>query len=299
MPGLLRAQRRQRSRVAAAPRRGRRQRHFVLNGQKTWTTYAQYADWIFVPRAHQLRRARSRPGISFLLVDMKTPGVTVKPFLTTGGTPAFCETWFENVEVPEGEPGRAAQRRLDLRQGAARSRAHAGRRRRHQPARARSGAQAHRRARRSGGGKPLLDDPGFRASIARLEIRARSAADGQLPRPRRRAARPRAGPRVEHPQAPRHGDPASMHRARHGAHGHELADLVQRAGRGAGRRAVGARRSSTTCAPRRSTAAPTRSRRTSSPSSSWACRAEDEGRGAWTSSSPKIRGCSSTPSRAS
>ncbi len=54
---------------------------YLLSGQKTWTTYAQYADWI--------------------LVDMKTPGVTVKPFLTTGGTPAFCETWFDAVRVPK------------------------------------------------------------------------------------------------------------------------------------------------------------------------------------------------------
>jgi alkylation response protein AidB-like acyl-CoA dehydrogenase len=76
------------------------QGHFVLNGQKTWTTYAQYADWIFV-LARTDPRVKKQQGISFILADMKTPGITVKPFLTTGGTPAFCETWFDNVVVPK------------------------------------------------------------------------------------------------------------------------------------------------------------------------------------------------------
>ncbi|MBM4362262.1 MAG: acyl-CoA dehydrogenase family protein, partial [Deltaproteobacteria bacterium] len=75
------------------------QGHFVLNGQKTWTTYAQYADWIFV-LARTDASGKKQNGISFFLVDMKTPGVTAKPFLTTGNTPAFCETWFENARVP-------------------------------------------------------------------------------------------------------------------------------------------------------------------------------------------------------
>lgn len=74
--------------------------HFVLNGQKTWTTYAQYADWIFV-LARTNPSVKKQSGISFILCDMKTPGLTVKPFLTTGNTYAFCETWFENVAVPK------------------------------------------------------------------------------------------------------------------------------------------------------------------------------------------------------
>ena len=76
------------------------QGHFVLNGQKTWTTYAQYADWIFL-LARTDPGAKKQAGISFFLCDMKTPGLTVKPFLTLGGTPAFCETFFENVRVPK------------------------------------------------------------------------------------------------------------------------------------------------------------------------------------------------------
>jgi alkylation response protein AidB-like acyl-CoA dehydrogenase len=74
--------------------------HFVVNGQKTWTTYAQFANWIFcLVRTNP--RAKKQAGITFLLIDLKTPGVTVKPFLTIGGTPAFSETWFDNVKVPK------------------------------------------------------------------------------------------------------------------------------------------------------------------------------------------------------
>ncbi len=74
--------------------------HFLLNGQKTWTTYAQYADFIFV-LARTDGEVKKQAGISFVLCDMKSPGVTVKPFLTTGNTLAFCETWFEDVKVPK------------------------------------------------------------------------------------------------------------------------------------------------------------------------------------------------------
>ena len=74
---------------------------YILNGQKTWTTYAQYADWIFV-LARTNSTGKQQEGISFLLADIKnTPGIEVKPFLTTGGTPAFSETWFDNARVPQ------------------------------------------------------------------------------------------------------------------------------------------------------------------------------------------------------
>ncbi len=74
---------------------------YVLNGQKTWTTYAQYADWIFV-LARTSSEGKKQEGITFLLADIKnTPGITVKPFLTTGGTDAFSETWFQDARVPQ------------------------------------------------------------------------------------------------------------------------------------------------------------------------------------------------------
>lgn len=74
--------------------------HFVVNGQKTWTTYGQYADWIFC-LVRTDASGKKQNGISFLLIDMKSEGVEAKPMLTLGGTPAFCETFFDNVKVPK------------------------------------------------------------------------------------------------------------------------------------------------------------------------------------------------------
>ncbi|PRQ06615.1 acyl-CoA dehydrogenase family protein [Enhygromyxa salina] len=74
--------------------------HFVVNGQKTWTTYAQYADWIFcLVRTNAAGKKQS--GISFLLIDMRSKGVEARPMLTISHSPAFCDTFFDNVEVPK------------------------------------------------------------------------------------------------------------------------------------------------------------------------------------------------------
>lgn len=73
---------------------------FIVSGQKTWTTYAQYADWIFcLVRSNP--GVKQQSGITFLLIDMKTPGVEARPMLTIGEQPAFCDTFFENVRVPK------------------------------------------------------------------------------------------------------------------------------------------------------------------------------------------------------
>ena len=74
--------------------------HFVVTGQKTWTTYAQYADWIFC-LVRTSTEGKKQAGISFLLIPLDTPGVEVKPMLTLGHTPAFCDTYFENAKVPK------------------------------------------------------------------------------------------------------------------------------------------------------------------------------------------------------
>jgi alkylation response protein AidB-like acyl-CoA dehydrogenase len=155
---------------------------FLVNGQKTWTTYAQFADWIFclvrtdpktAPGQSQGGKGgKKQEGISFLLIDMKTPGVDVKPMLTIGGTPAFCETFFTNVEVPaenlvgpEGGGWTLAkallghERTLIASVGISR--------------------RAVRRVKRIAGaaagadGRPLIEDPRVRARIAALEIRLR------------------------------------------------------------------------------------------------------------------------------
>jgi len=73
--------------------------HYVVNGQKVWTTYAQWADWLFC-LVRTDREARPQSGISFLLIDMKSPGVTVKPIPTMDGYVHVNEVWLENVRVP-------------------------------------------------------------------------------------------------------------------------------------------------------------------------------------------------------
>ena len=72
---------------------------YVVNGQKTWTTMAQHADWgFFLVRTNP--DAKQQEGISFLLVDMKTPGITVRPIITLGGEHEVNEVWLEDVRVP-------------------------------------------------------------------------------------------------------------------------------------------------------------------------------------------------------
>ncbi|MDA8257551.1 MAG: acyl-CoA dehydrogenase family protein [Betaproteobacteria bacterium] len=73
--------------------------HYVVNGQKTWTTLGQYADWIFC-LVRTDPEAKKQSGISFLLIDMKSPGVTVRPIITLDGAHEVNEVWLEDVKVP-------------------------------------------------------------------------------------------------------------------------------------------------------------------------------------------------------
>jgi pimeloyl-CoA dehydrogenase large subunit len=73
--------------------------HYVVNGQKTWTTLAQYADWIFCLVRTDLA-AKKQQGISFLLIDMKSPGITVRPIQTFDGGHEVNEVFFDDVKVP-------------------------------------------------------------------------------------------------------------------------------------------------------------------------------------------------------
>ncbi len=72
---------------------------YVVNGQKTWTTMAHWADWIFC-LVRTDTEVKPQQGISLLLIDMKTPGITVRPIKTLDGGHDVNETWFEDVEVP-------------------------------------------------------------------------------------------------------------------------------------------------------------------------------------------------------
>lgn len=74
--------------------------HYIINGTKTWTTLGQFADWIFVLARTNTDVARRQEGISFLLVDMSTPGVSVKPIITIEGDHEVNEVHFEDVKVP-------------------------------------------------------------------------------------------------------------------------------------------------------------------------------------------------------
>jgi len=72
---------------------------YIVNGQKTWTTLAQHADWgFFLVRTD--KDAKQQEGISFLLIDMKSPGITVRPIITLGGEHEVNEVWLEDVRVP-------------------------------------------------------------------------------------------------------------------------------------------------------------------------------------------------------
>ena len=73
--------------------------YYLVNGQKTGTTLGPYGDWSFC-RGRPSTEGTPQTGISFLLIDMKSPGVTVRPIITMEGDHEVNEVWFDNVEVP-------------------------------------------------------------------------------------------------------------------------------------------------------------------------------------------------------
>ena len=145
--------------------------HYRVNGVKTWTTLAQHADWIFC-LVRTSTEERRQLGISFLLIDMKSPGVTVKPIITLDqpaeGFQEINTVYFEDVEVPKanriGEQGRGwtcAKYLLEFERGNAYS-----------PALKQSlaGLEALAAAEPSGGGAPLIDEEAFVARLRDLEV---------------------------------------------------------------------------------------------------------------------------------
>jgi len=74
--------------------------HFLVSGQKIWTSYADKADWIFC-LVRTDPAAIKQKSISFLLIDMATPGVSTKPIVLISGKSPFCETFFDDVVVPK------------------------------------------------------------------------------------------------------------------------------------------------------------------------------------------------------
>ncbi|GAA4026189.1 acyl-CoA dehydrogenase family protein [Actimicrobium antarcticum] len=140
---------------------------YVVNGQKTWTTLGQYADWIFC-LVRTDPEVKPQRGISFLLIDMTSPGITVRPIITMDGAHEVNEVWFDNVRVPvdnlvgtENQGWTYAKFLLGhertniagigiAKRELARLKRVAGRQMKH--------------------GKPLLQDPLFGARVAQIEI---------------------------------------------------------------------------------------------------------------------------------
>jgi alkylation response protein AidB-like acyl-CoA dehydrogenase len=146
--------------------------HYLVNGTKTWTTLAHFADWIFCLVRTSSDVARRQEGISFLLIDMSTPGVTVKPIITIEGEREVNEVHFENVEVPVenlvGEEGKGWTYGKVLLQhertniaGVARSKY------RMRRLREKAAQPVH-------GGVPLLEDRNFARRLGEIEIELRA-----------------------------------------------------------------------------------------------------------------------------
>jgi pimeloyl-CoA dehydrogenase large subunit len=151
--------------------------HYVVNGQKTWTTYAQYADWIFC-LVRTDPAAKKQQGISFLLIDMKTPGITVRPIQTIDGSSEVNEVFFDDVRVPAenlvGEENKGWDYAKFLlgneRVGIARIGISKQRLRRIKEL----------AANEMDGGRPMLDNPGFRAKVAAVEVELKALELTQL-----------------------------------------------------------------------------------------------------------------------
>ncbi len=88
--------------AALQTRAEKRGDHYLVNGQKIWTSYADKADWIFC-LVRTDTQAPKHDGISFLLFDMASPGVTVSPIQLISGSSPFCQTFFQDVKVPKDQ----------------------------------------------------------------------------------------------------------------------------------------------------------------------------------------------------
>ena len=185
--------------------------HYIVNGQKTWNTLGQYADWIFCLVRTDPNAPKQQQGISFLLIDMKTPGITVRPIITMDGAHEVNEVWLENVKVPVenriGEENKGwtyakfllGHERTNI-----------------------AGVGASKRelqrlkdiARQEiKNGRPLIEDPLFAARIAQVEIDLMALEITNLRVLSAEAAEARAGAGSFDPQDQGHEDAAGAERA--------------------------------------------------------------------------------------
>jgi len=142
--------------------------HYIVNGQKIWTSTAHHADWCFCLVRTDPQAKKRQEGISFLLIDMKTPGITVRPIISIDGSHHLNEVFFDDVRVPVslcvGEENRGwdiakfllgHERTGIARLGKSKERVKFAR-------------EAARQMRANS--RPLIEDPGFRQRIAQLEV---------------------------------------------------------------------------------------------------------------------------------
>lgn len=142
--------------------------YYIVNGSKTWNTYGQYADWIFC-LVRTDNTVKKQDGISFLLIDMKSPGVTLKPIYLLDGHPEVNEIFFDDVQVPVenliGEENKGWTYAKVLLTHERTNIAGVPRGKRRLLALHRIAA-----ATADGFGGVMADDPGFRAKLAQAEI---------------------------------------------------------------------------------------------------------------------------------
>ncbi len=142
--------------------------YYIVNGQKIWTTLAQFADWIFCLVRTDANTGKRQQGISFLLMDMKTPGITIRPLILMDGRHEVNEVFFDDVKVPaenlvhkEGDGWTVAKYLLSYeRMGTGQ----VGVSKRELTKLKALASQQMK------DGKPLIDDPRFRDKLSRVEV---------------------------------------------------------------------------------------------------------------------------------
>jgi alkylation response protein AidB-like acyl-CoA dehydrogenase len=146
--------------------------HYIVNGQKTWTTLAQHADWIFLLVRTDGAAAKQQEGISFLLVDMATPGITVRPIITIDGAHEVNEVFFDDVKVPVANLVGTENRGWDCAKFLLSN---------ERTGQARVGASKERIRRLKliakeapGGAKPVMEDPRFRSRLTDVEVQLKA-----------------------------------------------------------------------------------------------------------------------------
>jgi len=142
--------------------------HYVVNGQKIWTSTAHHADWCFVLVRTNPNARKRQEGISFLLVDMKTPGITVRPIISIDGSHHLNEVFFDDVKVPVSLRVHEENKGWDVakyllgneRTGIARL----------GKSRERVNASIDLAHKVNMNGQPLIADPAFRQRVAQLQV---------------------------------------------------------------------------------------------------------------------------------